>query len=98
MSLTLSKEELEFLKSMLLDAQFKAGKVQPGPWKAAIKNNQHKIADLWDKLHQLEVSLTNRAEPDLWVSEQHGALVAIPGYDTPDTSVYHNWRRASFSD
>lgn len=98
MNIELSKEELDFLQSMLLDAQHKAGQVPPGPWKHAIKNNPRKIAELWGKLHALEDSLASTVEPDLWVSEQHGALVAIPGYDTPDTRVYKNWRKAYFAD
>ncbi|MEX3984303.1 hypothetical protein AB4Y45_35690 [Paraburkholderia sp. EG287A] len=35
-------------------------------------------------------------EPDLWVSEQHGTLVSIRGYMTPDTTVYKNWKKAEF--
>lgn len=35
-------------------------------------------------------------EPDLWLSEQHGTLVAMPGYLPPDTSVYKNWRAADY--
>lgn len=33
---------------------------------------------------------------DLWVSEQHGSLVAIPGYLDPDTSVYKTWLKANY--
>jgi hypothetical protein len=48
-----------------------------------------------DRKLQLEAE-KDPGEPDLWVSEQHGRLVSIRGYMTPDTSVYKNWKKAQF--
>lgn len=98
MTTDLTHDELEFLKGLLLDAQFKAENVPPGPWKRAFPNNERKIAELWGKVHHLQQSSATPIEPDLWVSEQHGDFVVIPGDQAPDTSVYHNWRKARFTD
>lgn len=57
-SLKLTVEELQFLKSLLLGAQFKAEQVPPEPWKAALPNNPRRISELWDKLHLVEYELT----------------------------------------
>lgn len=46
-------EELAFLKSVLLEAQFAAGKVPPGPWKSTIKNDEQQIATLRAKVDRL---------------------------------------------
>ena len=36
-------------------------------------------------------------QPDIWVSSQHGELVAVPGYSDPDITVYKRWVAANYA-
>ncbi len=93
----LSNEELNILRQLVQAAQAGVGGASATTLLSGLPVGVDYAAVLTRIDRKLEFeALKEPGEPDLRVSEQHGALVSIRGYLSPDTTVYKNWRKAQF--
>jgi hypothetical protein len=93
----LSNEELNILRHLVQAARTEIGGASATTLTSGLPvgDDATQVLERLDRKLYIE-SLKEPGEPDLWVSEQHGSLVSIRGYEAPDTSVYKNWRKAQF--
>ncbi|MBK3780016.1 hypothetical protein G3A43_07085 [Paraburkholderia aspalathi] len=90
----LSIDELNLMRELVQAAEIKARAAASEADKFDLNSELNRLIRLDSKLKVMAV--TDPSEPDLWVCEQHGELVSIPGYMSPDTSVYKTWLKARY--
>jgi hypothetical protein len=91
----LSIEEINLMRELVQAAATKAAATASDADKFDLNSEVNRLPRIESKLKVMAV--TDPSEPDLWICEQHGELVAVPGYLSPDTSVYKSWLKARYT-